>query len=200
VFLYSKTDPIIEASHGMRLAPFNAAYPGLGAHMLAARLEPRHNHWRRVFDFSAGDARLPQPHWEALPEAQWAADWAIEGAELGLPPAAGPPENPVPRDAAPKDEGSAGVLEGVQAFDIRAGMAAGQAALAGAGASAGAGAGAAPAPAQGPKAASAPALGGAPRAPGAAAPGGAPPPPAAAPAGANSFFARLAAQKREAGQ
>jgi hypothetical protein len=71
IFLYSKTDPIIEASTGMRFAPFNGAYPGLEGHMRAASLDPRYNHWRRIFDFSADSPNLPRPHWTFLGEDEW---------------------------------------------------------------------------------------------------------------------------------
>lgn len=73
IFLYSKTDPVVEQSHGMLFRPFNGACPRLGAHMAAARLEPQHSHWRRVFDFSKDDAALPQPHWQAQRESRASA-------------------------------------------------------------------------------------------------------------------------------
>jgi hypothetical protein len=66
IFLYSKTDPVVEASHGMVFAPFNGVCPNLDASMRAANLEPQYNHWQRVFDFSADDTSLPTPHWSVM--------------------------------------------------------------------------------------------------------------------------------------
>jgi hypothetical protein len=117
VFLYSKTDPIIEASHTMLLAPFMASYPGLASHMKSAKLEPQYNHWKRIFDFSADDIKLPRPHWSIMDESEWGEEWIIEG----IP---GIPENPVPRDASPKDESA--LPEG---FDIKKGPAAAESVL-----------------------------------------------------------------------
>lgn len=125
VYLYSKTEPVIEASGGMVFAPFNGAYPGLDGHMRSAALDPTRNLWDRIFDFSkdTDTPALPLPHWSKQGEGGWEA-WAI----TDLPGMSGPPVNPVPRLA------SAGVEEGggggrMLSFDIRAGMAAGQAAL-----------------------------------------------------------------------
>ena len=117
VFLYSKTDPIIEASHTMLLAPFMASYHGLSNHMKSARLEPQYNHWKRIFDFSADDTKMPRPHWSIMDESEWGEEWIIEG----IP---GTPENPVPRDAAPKDDS---VLP--EGFDIKKGPAAAESIL-----------------------------------------------------------------------
>jgi Tubulin binding cofactor C len=66
VFLYSKTDPIIETSHHMRFGPFVGSCPQLGAAFRRAQLDPRHNHWQRVFDFNKGQADIPEPHWDIL--------------------------------------------------------------------------------------------------------------------------------------
>jgi hypothetical protein len=160
VFLYSKTDPIIEASHTMLLAPFMASYPGLSKHMKSARLEPQYNHWKRIFDFSADDTKLPRPHWSIMDESEWGDEWIIEG----IP---GTPENPVPRDAAPKDEGA--LPEG---FDIKKGPAAAEAAL----------------QKTAPVVINKPLTG---------VPTSIPPSVPPAPGGGNSFFARLAAKNRE---
>lgn len=165
VFLYSKTDPIIEASHTMLLAPFMASYHGLSNHMKSARLEPQYNHWKRIFDFSADDTKMPRPHWSIMDESEWGEEWIIEG----IP---GTPENPVPRDAAPKDDSA--LPEG---FDIKKGPAAAESILQRT----------APVvvkPQSGSSSTSAP-LG--PTVPSAPAP----------PPGGSSFFARLAAKNRE---
>jgi hypothetical protein len=46
-------DPVIEASSGLRIAPFNVAYHGLEEQARAAKLDPAVNKWELVFDFSA---------------------------------------------------------------------------------------------------------------------------------------------------
>ena len=93
VYLYSKTDPIIESSSGMRFAPFNGAYAGQGQHFAAANLQPENNHWSNVYDFNKGDTAYPEPHWELLPRSQW-KQWTVP-SEAGQPP----PENPVDPDS-----------------------------------------------------------------------------------------------------
>lgn len=93
IFLYSKTDPVIEATTGLQLGEFNAACPGLEAAFAAANLQPENNHWRRVFDFHKGDGTYAMPHWTFLPEEQW-SEWTIDLAEHG---AEGAPVNPVQR-------------------------------------------------------------------------------------------------------
>ena len=95
MFLYSKTDPVIEATTRMQFAPFNAACPRLTAAFAAANLQPTNNHWRRVFDFHKGDGSYPMPHWSFLPDEEW-EEWNIDLADHGVH---GAPENPVPKDA-----------------------------------------------------------------------------------------------------
>ena len=68
-YLYAKTEPVIEASSGLSFAPYNGACAGLGAAFAAAALDPLHNHWDRVFDFSKDDTALPVPHWER--QGEW---------------------------------------------------------------------------------------------------------------------------------
>jgi hypothetical protein len=50
--LHAQNDPVIEASSNLRFAPYNIAYPQLGAHVQAAGLNPNENKWELVFDFS----------------------------------------------------------------------------------------------------------------------------------------------------
>ena len=52
VYLYVANDPVIEASRGLRFAPFNIGYPKLKEHAEAAGLTTV-NKWELVFDFSA---------------------------------------------------------------------------------------------------------------------------------------------------
>ncbi len=123
IYLYSKTEPVIEASAGMTFAPFNGAYPGLGAHMEAAGLHPSRNLWDRVFDFSkdTDSEALPAPHW-AVQAAEAADTWVIDDLEG----ASGPAENPVAAAAAggggPGEGEDTSQLEGVAAYDIRTGQ------------------------------------------------------------------------------
>ena len=49
--LYVKTEPIIETSHNVRFAPFNAAYRGHSKHLAAAGLTSP-NLWYAVYDFN----------------------------------------------------------------------------------------------------------------------------------------------------
>jgi len=53
VYLYTSNDPIIEASSGLKFAPFKIGYPGLKAHAEAAGLTTE-NKWELIFDFSSG--------------------------------------------------------------------------------------------------------------------------------------------------
>jgi protein XRP2 len=93
ISLYTKTEPIVETSTGMRFYPYRCAYPGQTEHFAKANLIPDNNHWCNVFDFNAGDASIPEPHWSLVPESDegW-AEWRITEGE-------GEPENPVPLHA-----------------------------------------------------------------------------------------------------
>ena len=53
--LFSETDPIIETSSTLVFAPFNAAYKELEAQFKSARLNPKDNHWRQIFDFNPSE-------------------------------------------------------------------------------------------------------------------------------------------------
>ena len=52
--MYASGDPVIEASNGLKFAPFNMGYPGLKTHAEAAGLTTE-NKWELVFDFSSKD-------------------------------------------------------------------------------------------------------------------------------------------------
>jgi len=93
VFLYAKTDPVIEATTGLKLGEFNASCVGLTAAFAAAALQPDNNHWKRVFDFHKGDSTYAMPHWSFLPEDQW-NPYEIDLSEYGVTGAA---ECPVQR-------------------------------------------------------------------------------------------------------
>jgi len=45
-------DPVIEASSGLKFAPFNCAWNGLAEQSEKAGLDPEVNKWELVFDFS----------------------------------------------------------------------------------------------------------------------------------------------------
>jgi hypothetical protein len=51
VYLYTANDPIIEASTGLRFAPFNIGYPKLREHAEVSG-NTTENKWELVFDFS----------------------------------------------------------------------------------------------------------------------------------------------------
>lgn len=52
VYLYASNDPVIEASSGLKFAPYDLAYPKLKEHAEAAGLDVNVNRWELVFDFS----------------------------------------------------------------------------------------------------------------------------------------------------
>jgi len=49
-------DPILEASSGLKFAPYNITYHGLKEQALLAGLDPNENKWELLFDFSASNA------------------------------------------------------------------------------------------------------------------------------------------------
>ena len=94
VSLYTKTEPIVEASSNMHFYPYMCSYPGQTEHFAKASLIPTHNHWGNVFDFNKGDAAYPEPHWDLVPEGDGRVPFVVEVDGL-----AGEAENPVPPDA-----------------------------------------------------------------------------------------------------
>jgi len=91
-FLYSKTEPIIEASEDLSFAPWCASYPGCSKHFEMFNFNPKKNLWNNLFDFTG---------------KQGSANWRIMGmheiTELTLvldedvPWGGGrEPDNPVP--------------------------------------------------------------------------------------------------------
>jgi len=61
VYLYAMNDPVIEASSGLKFAPFNAAWHGLAEQAEKAGLVPAINKWELVFDFSpSGESNFSQ--------------------------------------------------------------------------------------------------------------------------------------------
>ena len=67
IYLYTANDPVIEASNGLKFAPFNIGYPKLREHAVAAELDPNENKWELVFDFSLkGEA-----NYTVIPPEEW---------------------------------------------------------------------------------------------------------------------------------
>lgn len=63
-YLYSQTEPIIEASDELSFAPWAAAYPKCIAQFKQAGFDPELNRWNAVFDFNGSSERS---HWRILP-------------------------------------------------------------------------------------------------------------------------------------
>lgn len=70
IYLYAANDPIIEASKGLKFAPFNLGYPKLKEHTEAAELNPNENKWELVFDFS----ETGETHFSVIPPSEWKAE------------------------------------------------------------------------------------------------------------------------------
>lgn len=65
-FLWVPTDPVIEASHGLRIGQWHTAYPGLTTHMADAQLNPSDpNKWNQVYDFTP-DEDGGEVHWRRV--------------------------------------------------------------------------------------------------------------------------------------
>lgn len=73
----------------MKFAPFNGAYPRQKSHFKQAGLDPEHNQWDQIHDFSKSVEDIPKPHWTKLPESKW-DKW-----EIKLDGVNAKPENPV---------------------------------------------------------------------------------------------------------
>jgi len=52
IYLYAQNDPIIESSDNLTFAPYNLSYPFLLEQMNEAELDPYHNRWDVIFDFT----------------------------------------------------------------------------------------------------------------------------------------------------
>lgn len=63
LYVYSKTEPVIEMTEDVEVRCFNGSYDGIDAHFQAANLDPLHNNWEKIHDFSKQDKDLgPGPH------------------------------------------------------------------------------------------------------------------------------------------
>lgn len=52
-------------------------------HFVKARLDAKHNHWKRVFDFSKDDTALPAPHWSLMGTCVFGLGWVGCGGGQG---------------------------------------------------------------------------------------------------------------------
>ncbi|GMH91785.1 hypothetical protein TrVE_jg2872 [Triparma verrucosa] len=77
-YLYSKTEPIIETSNGMRFAPFNGAFAGHKEAMGRAGLIPEHNLWFGVYDFN--DEAKTGKNWSIMKQEEEEPVWCPLGA------------------------------------------------------------------------------------------------------------------------
>ncbi|KAA0153759.1 hypothetical protein FNF31_06412 [Cafeteria roenbergensis] len=117
LFLYSKTDPIIETSTGMGFAPFTGASPKLDEMFASAHLAPERNLWNRVFDFNKGETCVPEPHWSVLPTEQIKSrSIVVDGLPAPVNPVEASPQATTGSAVAPSRGASSG---GMVAFDIR---------------------------------------------------------------------------------
>lgn len=115
VNLFCSSEPVVETTTNAKIFPFNGSYAGIKDHFLAANLDPGHNTWYKVFDFSkdASEAEVPQPHFSVVRKRN--PEWRVEGGE-------GVNANPVPlasdtaTDAEDGGEGD-GATKGVFSFD-----------------------------------------------------------------------------------
>ncbi|GAB4819794.1 hypothetical protein N2152v2_006840 [Parachlorella kessleri] len=121
--LYCATQPSLSGCAGITISCWAGAYPGLSAHFLAANLDPKANHWNKVYDASAEEGAPPNfelvegrpaQYWEVPLEGQGpcedpvpAADGSLYqpgGAEAGLgdfaeaAPAPAPVSEPLPEN------------------------------------------------------------------------------------------------------
>lgn len=67
IYLYAQNDPVIEASSGLRFAPFNIGYPCLREHAEKAQLDVAVNKWELVFDFS----NRGESNFSVVPPEEW---------------------------------------------------------------------------------------------------------------------------------
>lgn len=77
VYLYCKTEPIIESSTNLKFAPFNGAYPGHDKAMVAANLNPEQNLWYAIYDFN--DESKSGVNWSYVQEEDEEEKWCPLG-------------------------------------------------------------------------------------------------------------------------
>jgi hypothetical protein len=92
VHLWCATEPVIEASHGITFSTWDVAYPKLGEHFRALKMDPLDNHFgneKKIFDFHKDDPAYPLPHYTVAEPSPFKV-MVLESPEHGEP------ENPVP--------------------------------------------------------------------------------------------------------
>lgn len=70
ILLMSRTRPIIESSTNIGIGCYSTPYAGLAQHMAMAKLNPFHNFWSDLFDFTPAATPTSQQHqrnWKLLP-------------------------------------------------------------------------------------------------------------------------------------
>ena len=77
IYLYSKTEPIIETSSVIAFAPFNGAFEGHAEAMARANLQPSYNLWFAVYDFN--DEAKSGINWRILKEEEEEPTWCPMG-------------------------------------------------------------------------------------------------------------------------
>lgn len=78
IYLFAANDPVIEASSGLRFAPFNIGYPHLREQAAKAQLDPTINKWELIFDFSQKN----ESNFSVVPPSEWHTEIrTIEGFE-----------------------------------------------------------------------------------------------------------------------
>ena len=95
VFLYAASEPVIERSDQVTLAPYNLAYPYLRSHFEKVGLDPRRNQWSRVrtsLEYGV--------NWSLLPTEQF----FVDRKDLQ--------DYPSPDDPVPRPERYGGILKG----------------------------------------------------------------------------------------
>jgi hypothetical protein len=115
-FLWVPTDPVIEASHGLRIGQWHLAYPGLTAHMRSAKLNPDDtNKWSQVYDFTPDADGEGEVHWRRVathPEVAMRIDGVDAPCDTPLraAPASSSPASPAGGMPKPKPKPAATAL------------------------------------------------------------------------------------------
>ncbi|CCW61235.1 unnamed protein product [Phytomonas sp. EM1] len=66
ICVFTTTDPVVEMSHHITFRPFHLRLPGLKKSFTTARLDPKLNRFVHVYDFTANEAKLLQPHFTVM--------------------------------------------------------------------------------------------------------------------------------------
>lgn len=66
---------IIEGCQGVRVAPYNLAYPALDQHFLTVGLDRATNRWDQLDDFDWLNENEASPNWSVIPEGERRSDW-----------------------------------------------------------------------------------------------------------------------------